>query len=211
MRRVKPGNAWHPAKDQLRGTEVYGSPDKYDADATFSVRFDKSPYDEFLFATGDLKHWVWCTSGAVYGEYANQPRPVIGSSANTAPHEIRWYRRPANREDPWISLQDHHEENCRWMVYGEDSFSVKSHTRLTREHNGACVFIRDSQTLQPNRTHLAKGSTGSLSSTSSGRGLRESGSLTDRLLQLKNAHEEGLVDDEELAEARKQVLSSFLA
>ena len=56
MRRVKAGTEWHPATDQLLGTDVYGTPSSATADATFSVEF--GAFDQFLFATGDGAKWL---------------------------------------------------------------------------------------------------------------------------------------------------------
>ena len=56
MRRVKAGTEWHPATDQLLGTDVYGTPSSAAADETFSVEF--GAFDQFLFATGDGAKWV---------------------------------------------------------------------------------------------------------------------------------------------------------
>ena len=56
MRRVKPGLFWHPAKDNLMGTDVYGKfVNRPTAKSTFSVKFSHMDFDEFLFATGDMQ------------------------------------------------------------------------------------------------------------------------------------------------------------
>jgi hypothetical protein len=53
---VKRGTIWHPAKDHLKGTESYGRfVNDPTADVTFSVRFLTEDFDEFLFASGDMK------------------------------------------------------------------------------------------------------------------------------------------------------------
>ena len=40
VRHVPAGNTWHPAKDQLDGTEEYGSPS--DDTTAWSIKWDKS-------------------------------------------------------------------------------------------------------------------------------------------------------------------------
>ena len=52
VRRVKQGTNWHPARDHLRGEEEYGTPGDETADETFSIRFDSTEFNEFLFASG---------------------------------------------------------------------------------------------------------------------------------------------------------------
>jgi hypothetical protein len=41
VRRVAPGDKWHPANDKLKGTSEYGTPGSSTGPETFSVRFDK--------------------------------------------------------------------------------------------------------------------------------------------------------------------------
>ena len=57
VRRVPSGNKWHKAKDQLRGTEVYGKPCGPTSNKEWSVKFDNIKFNQFLFATGDQKKW----------------------------------------------------------------------------------------------------------------------------------------------------------
>ena len=44
VRHVPEGNKWHPATDQLKGTDVYG--DKNDKSQPFSVKWDTEEYDQ---------------------------------------------------------------------------------------------------------------------------------------------------------------------
>jgi hypothetical protein len=54
VRRVKQGASWHPATDDLAGTDVYGTYGTPTSDATFSVAFSAwiSQTTEFLFISG---------------------------------------------------------------------------------------------------------------------------------------------------------------
>ena len=48
-------SSWHAARDNLNGTDVYGT---YDSDplstSSFSIAFQNIDFDEFLFASGDM-------------------------------------------------------------------------------------------------------------------------------------------------------------
>jgi hypothetical protein len=54
VRRVKQGSTWHPATDDLKGTDVYGTYGTATSDATFSIAFASwiTPATEILFITG---------------------------------------------------------------------------------------------------------------------------------------------------------------
>ena len=53
VRRVKKGTTWHPATDFLTGTDEYGTLGHETSDETFSIRFNETKFNQFLFATGD--------------------------------------------------------------------------------------------------------------------------------------------------------------
>ena len=46
VRHVPQGPAWHPAKDLMRGTEVYGEPEN--EGEPWSIKFDELNYDQVL-------------------------------------------------------------------------------------------------------------------------------------------------------------------
>jgi hypothetical protein len=54
VRRVKQGSQWHPATDDLKGLDVYGTYGSATSDSTFSIAYSSwlRPTTEFLFATG---------------------------------------------------------------------------------------------------------------------------------------------------------------
>ncbi len=55
VRHSQPGNSLHPSYDNLDGTDVYGPySSNQQAVESFSIPFDSIPFDQFLFATGDL-------------------------------------------------------------------------------------------------------------------------------------------------------------
>jgi hypothetical protein len=51
VRRVKQGATWHPANDDLRGTEVYGTYGTPNSDSTFSIAW-QGLGSELLLTTG---------------------------------------------------------------------------------------------------------------------------------------------------------------
>ncbi len=51
VRRVKQGATWHPADDDLRGTEVYGTYGTPNSDSTFSIAW-QGLGSELLLTTG---------------------------------------------------------------------------------------------------------------------------------------------------------------
>ena len=65
VRRVV-GNTWHPSKDDLKGTEAYGTPCGPSDACTFSTKFDTEDFSEFKFATGDGELWMVMTKEEVY-------------------------------------------------------------------------------------------------------------------------------------------------
>ena len=105
------GTRLHQAKDQLTGTQAYGTACTGSGAATcnrdFSTRWSDEAYDEVLITTGNLKHWVQVKKSQVLGWYSNSARTVLCSSDSKTEHTIRWYRRTGVSEDPWISINDH--------------------------------------------------------------------------------------------------------
>jgi hypothetical protein len=144
VRHVQAGNSWHPAKDQLRGTEAYGTSNGPLADHAWSKKFDATPFTEFLFATGDCEHWLIATKASVIGWYSNGQRPILKSSKNENAHTAAWYRRSGNVEDPWISTIDHGPAiGAGEIVYGENNFGGGHASNVLPQHKGANVYIRN--------------------------------------------------------------------
>ena len=145
VRRVKAGGTWHPSKDHLAGTDVYGvmpSGTPQTADATFSTSFSGESFTHFLFATGDEQVWLYCTKEAVLdGQYTNSLREILKSSDSLTPYTAAWYSRP-DATDPWISVTDHGSAIPGGkVVYGADSFGGDHATTILPHHNGANVWI----------------------------------------------------------------------
>jgi len=142
VRRVKAGNTWHPAKDQMTGTESYGTYNNdHVSDSTFSMKFDSMPCKSFLFATGDMKKWLITPKASVMGWYANGERTILKSSDNPHQYKARWYRRQGAKEDPWISIIDHGPAiGAGKLVYGENRFGGAHARNVLPSGNGANVF-----------------------------------------------------------------------
>jgi hypothetical protein len=67
-RRYVPGDdygKWHPATDQLVGTDVYGI--KGCTTQPWSEEFTSSKFDQFLFINGDKSKWMIITRLAAIG------------------------------------------------------------------------------------------------------------------------------------------------
>lgn len=160
VRRVNGGTHWHPAKDQLKGTEVYD-----DKNGTFSVKYydgdnDVSSYDQFLFTTNDLQKWLIVDrSELVFNETHQQPynATIIKSSISPIAYNALWHHRniSTNPEDPWISLIDHASAIKRGdILYGEDRYGGTQASSVLPLHGGASVYIRKKSdvTLHMNAT-----------------------------------------------------------
>ena len=110
---------WHPANDELAGTEYYGVNDASPTGSeTFTIRFDVFAWSKMLLASGDLSMYVEmdratiesCTTGQVDGQW----RPEMLASS-TRQQNVLQYCRSGVSEDPWISAAEHPDH----IVYGE--------------------------------------------------------------------------------------------
>ena len=147
---MKPGNNWHPSRDRLAGTSVYGT-EGVDAN-DWSVNFaSKVPgFDQFLFATGDCAHWLIANVVDVNGNYANAYRNIQSSSKQATPYQARWYNRNGVTEDPWISVIDHSPAIGQGeIVYGENRFGGTHASAVLPKHGGADVYIRKAPSPTP--------------------------------------------------------------
>ena len=142
---MKAGSTWHPATDQLLGTDAYGTyTNDPQADATFSIPYVVDSVTEFLFSTGDESKWLVASKDEVVGGYyANEDRTIILSSTSSEIYTAKWYRRQGHSEDPWISLTDHGGAiNTGDILYGGNAFSSNHANSILPHHNGANVWVR---------------------------------------------------------------------
>ena len=147
VRRVKSGSSWHPATDNLSGTEEYGTyVNDPTIDSTFSKTWDNARVEYFLFATGDGTQWLVATKEAVLGSYyADEKRDIIMSSLSETATQAKWFYRDNQPVDPWISLVDHRTAGDGQMLYGESASS--NHVSTIQNYNGVNVFIKYSNNL----------------------------------------------------------------
>jgi len=128
VRHAPPGKNWHQATDNLIGTDEYGTPSGPTSLSYWSIKFDTTTFDKFLFTRDNCEKWLITSKEAVYGPdgntyYGNALRTIISSSISSTSYAARWYRRSSKyTEDPWISVTDHHTAlGTGEIVYGESS------------------------------------------------------------------------------------------
>ena len=110
----------------------------------WSIKFDTTKFNEFLFATGDAQKWLISDKAETTGTwYANNLRLIKKSSTNPNTYRARWYRRSGNKEDPWISLTDHGPAISQGnILYGEQHYGGNHARKILPIHKGANVYIR---------------------------------------------------------------------
>ena len=155
--------AWHPINDNLAGTTTYGT--AYNYANAFSVVFGE--FDEFLFSTGGMKHWIHVTRDQAIGTtYSNLARKIIKSSVMPFAYYANWYNRGSGSpEDPWIGLRSNGASTTNvpfkngghggdLILYGENSYA-SSHWSLSTISldDGVCVFVRKSTDTEPEHSY----------------------------------------------------------
>lgn len=138
---------FHPAFDNLAGTDVYG---QEGTDNTFSIQFDWMNPETFIFATKDHQYFQAMTTEDIGGDftgqyYANNNRNFYSLQPGFTQWEsgsARMYNRKPNPEDPWISLRDHsYPGNKNQMMYGESGYSGTWHKSHMQAHGGLQVYV----------------------------------------------------------------------
>ena len=90
VRHVNKRNQWHPAYDNLKGTQSsYGN--SADDSQPWSVKWSSRDYDEIMIATGDFQHWLIVDKDELIGSsgtkyYSNQPVKIKASSEQCDPY-----------------------------------------------------------------------------------------------------------------------------
>jgi hypothetical protein len=119
VKRFVPGSdsdyvKWHPATDQLVGTDFYGV--KGCTILPWSEEFTSSNFDQFLFINGDKSKWIIMSRLEVIGTdgapawYNNANVNIVKSSVNPDSYQAKMYRRNGNIEDPLITIEDNSAE-----------------------------------------------------------------------------------------------------
>ena len=79
VRHVPGTGGWHPATDNLDGTnEVYG--DMNDDSEPWSIKFNHFQFSEIMFTFGDHSKWMIMSKEAVYEEYDRISVNILQSS-----------------------------------------------------------------------------------------------------------------------------------
>jgi len=140
VRWMPSGNTFHPATDNLFGSDVYGNSN--DMSKPWSIRYETKSFDQFLFAFGDCDKWLIADAHVVLADnwdYAQ--RKIYKSSLHDYTYTAGWFKRAVAIEDPWISLYDHYAAKPnKDVLYGENSNVYKYGDEPY--HNGASVYIR---------------------------------------------------------------------
>jgi hypothetical protein len=110
----------HPSTDKLVGTDVYGIP--FNDKDPWSVKFQDTHYDQYMFTSGDFTRWLVCTKIAILEWYSNTNRPILKSSRSSTPTVNKWWRRVTGYlEDPWVTLGDWNDSD-KEVLYGGVSY-----------------------------------------------------------------------------------------
>ena len=135
---------WYSVDDNSFGTATpYGT--AYDYTNEWSIDYGGS-FDEMFFATKNMNYWVYCPKSSVEGIYSNAGRAVYKTSSNTNPHNVNWYNRTNNNQDPLITDIDYGSSGVQF-VYIENSYEGSQ-----IRDGGMCVFVRtstDTVTVNP--------------------------------------------------------------
>ena len=138
---------YNTGNDNLVGTITYGT--SYDYNNEFSVPFGN--FDEFLFSTKGMQHWLQVTkTEAIGSNYNNSARTIIKSSISSIPYTANWYNRSTAAEDPWIGLRTHNTQPVNDPANGGDLILYSEYTTghwsqpAVSIDGGVCVFVRTS-------------------------------------------------------------------
>ena len=129
--------SWYPITDNLTGTTQSGI--SYSYTNYWTVPF--GTFDEFVFATLNMNHWLYCTKTTAYASYNNTAANIIKSSISSVPYTALWYNRGSGTpEDPLISIQNYGTQ----VVYAENGASNPNPKDMIPLDGGMCVLVRDS-------------------------------------------------------------------
>eukprot|EP00966_Prymnesium_polylepis_P219956 5088253-Prymnesium_polylepis.2 len=147
VRRVAPGDRWHPATDNLTGTEEYGDPDcEAIAACTFSRSFKDVAWKEVLFASGDTTRWLQLDRSWLWlhgrQRSPGEPIPVTVSKSHlhTLAYPAHMQMRSSHAQDPLVRT-DLRPTARDPLLYAEASLLTESDADLVA-HNGANVWVR---------------------------------------------------------------------
>ena len=126
VRRVCAGNKWHKANDKLSGKQKwYG--DGFRSEAvmqSFGMPFAHEEYNQFLFSTGNGKHWLIADRKEVEAHARGEAglRTIIASSKSLSEQKVDWAVTAEGDTNPfYISIDSFDEaKKSGEMLYGEN-------------------------------------------------------------------------------------------
>ena len=128
---------WHPATDNLVGTDQYGIYSTSNDAPAFSTKYDDISYNEFLFASGDCSKWLIAMKDEVLRQGGGPfEAKICSSDQNPSIHVSNWWNRPTVVTDPWIV----NTYSIPEVLYGEGS--ITDHPDIRTNYDGADVYIR---------------------------------------------------------------------
>ena len=140
--------SWYPINDNLAGTTSVGT--SYDYTNFWTIPFGN--YDEFVFATFNMKYWLHVTREQAIGtNYDGASRIILRSSISPNPYSVTWYNRANVGEDPLIGLRSHStapvnnpEAGGDLILYGENSYTSThwSYPAIAKD-GGLCILVRN--------------------------------------------------------------------
>ena len=145
----------YPINDDLVGTTSVNS--AYNYTNFWTIPF--GTFDEFVFATFNMKYWLQTTKVQAIGtNYSNSARTIIRSSISSTPYTANWYNRVDTPEDPQIGLRNHRiapygnvEGGGDLVLYNQYNSGYGAVYGAVTEislniDGGLCVLVRDSTT-----------------------------------------------------------------
>jgi hypothetical protein len=107
MRRVKNGKNWHPATDNLDGTNpnygVYNATD-HEGNETFNKQMDLSSTTQYLFTSNNFDDWLLASKEAVMKTYNDEPADIMASHLQMSAYQANWKNQIGNGSDPEINF-----------------------------------------------------------------------------------------------------------
>ena len=141
----------YPINDDLVGSTSVNS--AYNYTNFWTIPF--GTFDEFVFATFNMKYWLQTTKVQAIGtNYSNSARTIIRSSISSTSYTAAWYNRVDTPEDPQIGLRNHGiapygnvEGGGDLVLYNQHNPAYGTGTEISRTIDGGlCVLVRDSST-----------------------------------------------------------------
>ena len=141
----------YPINDDLVGSTSVGS--SYNYTNFWTIPF--GTFDEFVFATFNMKYWLQTTKVQAIGTYySDSPRTIIKSSISSTSYTANWYHRDGTPEDPQIGLRNHRMQPYGNVEGGGDLILYNQYnpafptgvTPIEAINDGLCVLVRNSST-----------------------------------------------------------------